>query len=83
MSRLTVCRRDEEIVSECRRAANQKRLREIQVFIVEVQVHLQMLVCQKVACMSRDASAGHDLRTLPEAKETLILVQNAGYAPHP
>lgn len=44
--------------------------------MINLQIQFQVLVEQEVAGVGRDASACHDLRSFPEAKEALVLVKN-------
>jgi hypothetical protein len=51
---------------------------QVELFVVELKVLLEVLISQEVACVGRDTTAGHHLGAFPEAKETLLLVKDSG-----
>ena len=79
---LTVGRRDEDVMRECRGAPNQHCRSEVQFLILKLKQLPQVLVHEELAGVGRYAPARHDLRALPKAESSLVLVQNAGDLPH-
>lgn len=80
--RLTVCRCDEEIMSESGRTSNQQCFAEVELFIVDVEKDFQVLIGKKIARMGRHTPTCHDLGALPEAEETFILVEYSSHVSH-
>ena len=51
----------------------------VELLIVKIQVLLQVLVSQEIACMGWNTATCHDLCSFPESEEALILVEDLCY----
>lgn len=74
--RLTVCRRHEKVVCKSGSSSNAESSQKVELVIFEAPKELQIFVKKEVTRVRWDAAQGHDVCAMPEAKQSLFLVEN-------